>query len=288
MRKKKSLKTILYLLLYVALPGKIMADTVPLEKLLLGKSVVSDVKVRDHFGAFRVNVGFTNLTDDTLDFNLESGRIFNSVDPKLQDLVTVHQLHFVLLPHGRKDSMIYAFCKDKSKRGPTWESELELGPMSKGKILKVCRFLENKDYNLNTVQHAVWVASDSIPVSSVFSREDDRTRIEVLRTFLTDMQNGSHTSYMIEYRSNGPDPSDQVPVYMVLDDEYVVKKEGVVRIVFTDSNGAIVRELLAPTKRPADKFNLHVRMYLDGLISGTYFVRVFRDQYQQREWQIEL
>ena len=45
---------------------------------------------------------------------------------------------------------------------------------------------------------------------------------------------------------------------------------------------------MAPTLRPADRFDLEVNMITNDLKSGLYFIRVLNDGVMQKQWEIFL
>ena len=155
-------------------------------------------------------------------------------------------------------------------------------------LVRLCRHLDRSLLQTSTVQNAVWSVSNNRNINAVYTRGDDLSLVVELKRLLSALTGQAITPYFIEYEQYGDNYWSFRPAYLYLEDSYSVKKEGAVCVVFTDTTGKVIRQLMAPTRRLPDTFKLEVRMFLNGCASGKYFVRVYCDNRIQKQWEIKL
>ncbi|MFM8431773.1 MAG: hypothetical protein ACKOA1_03155 [Bacteroidota bacterium] len=280
-------KALIWQVLFLSIVGIAGAASVSLEEVMDSKSVKATAVIDQGNTGTNIKVVFVNVSNKKQVFHVEAGRIFDVLDGNYQDLITVSTTEVSITPGAKGTVRLRGFCKNRTKGSPRAQNKIVLGEMATGNLLKICEHLDGKQFMDNTFQFAVWSATDGVDIKSVYTKGDDVGQIKVLHKFLSKVLEKPLPSYslFIEYKQVGTNFWESVPNYLYLDADYETTVNGDVRIVFEDSQGKVIRELMRPTYRVYDKYALEVRMYLDGINSGMYKVKVYLGNKVLKEWQ---
>jgi hypothetical protein len=259
------------------------AESVPMAGLLSRGLIKTKVNLLPSQHDFLVQVEVSNNSRERLEFHLEPGRIFNSLPDEFQDLVAVSSIEMVIEPSAITKAVLPAYCKNKHKKGPACTTPMELGPMASDQLVRICRFIADRCFKTETIRDVVWAVSDTIPLPrTLVALEGEKSTAELKRYLDVDLGRAAADHVLdldVLDREDGLE-------FLSIEDRYDLKQKGTVRIVFTDYNGEVLRELMAPTPRPADRFDLEVNMIAKDLKSGLYFIRVLNDGVLQKQWTI--
>jgi hypothetical protein len=262
------------------------AAIVPLEQVLSRGIVNANVRSLGGNLGYCMEAELHNATVDTLEVYVEPGRLLKPYITWYQDIIVMKRQDFRLLPGACSSYRLYAFCCNYGKAAPKPNSVYSIGPMANDSLLKLCRFMNTVQLNESTVQQAVWVVSDHKDINGVYTKGDSFPSVMGLKRVLASITGQRPTPYMIEYRALAHRPWAKQADYLYLEDDYTIRKGGMVRVEFTDAKGVLVRELMAPVQRYPDNYKIEAHLYLNGLSPGRYLVRVFSGSTVEKEWEV--
>jgi len=121
-----------------------------------------------------VDLTVQNLTGDTAFVWVEPGRRLDNPDSGAQDILVVHEIRMVLLPHTKQTAPIFGFCCQASNKAPALNTEFKVGKMAEGNLPWIATFLSKKPYDPGTIQQAVWVFSDNHSTASIIGCKDPK------------------------------------------------------------------------------------------------------------------
>jgi len=143
----------------------------------------------------------SNRINDSLFLAIEPGRILNSFDSAMQDILIIHDENFLLTSGEKIDLSIYGFCCE-SDNGSPWDSAtFSLGAMGDSNLVAIAEFLNENDYPPDIAQEAVWAISDDHSIASVYA--EDVANIDKLKKFLSDLKGVEIPWYSAEYEKSG-------------------------------------------------------------------------------------
>jgi hypothetical protein len=259
------------------------AESVPMGWILSKGLINTKVNLLPANHEFVVQVEVRNNSRERLEFYLEPGRIFNALPDEFQDLIAVSRIEMVLEPSAVTKAVLSAYCKNKHKKGPACTTPMELGPMASEQLVRICRYISDRSFRTETIRHAVWAVSDTIPLPRAFLVLENEKTVAELERYL-DVDLGRATAdHVLDLDTLDLEEGLE---FLSIEDQYDLKQKGTVRIVFTDYHGEVLRELMSPTVRPADRFDLEVNMIAKDLKSGLYFIRILSDGVLQKQWEI--
>lgn len=186
-----------------------------------------------HYGeCMKIELG--NLSYISLEILLETGRKLIPVNDSVQTMIITKEMMITLLPKETKTIFEFAMCIEKPDLPPSPKRKFNVGEMAGGKLLQLTKLIEKHNYQDNTGQQAVWVVSNSLPVSSVSSY--DSAKVKVLRSFFT----GETVSNTYFINSSGATIHGKFTWNM--------DKQGTVSIVVLNDSGFEIGEILCKKK----------------------------------------
>jgi hypothetical protein len=153
-----------------------------------------------HYGKC-IFVKVKNLTNQSLNLSLETGRRLTCVHDSIQDMMVAKSEMFALGPNGSSDFTINAFCTQKHDRSPGESSIFKLDGMSEGYLHELSLLIESLGMLDNTGQTAVWVLTDSVSPNEI--RGSDAAKVKKLKDFVLfaigNMKTERATGFMYDY-----------------------------------------------------------------------------------------
>ena len=97
-----------------------------------------------------------NLSNQSIDLELDNGQILNPKDPFEQDFIITNSLYVQLGPKKEQDIELYAMCIEESDGAPRESSEYEIGPMANAALREFSLFIEDNKYFEPDAQFVMW------------------------------------------------------------------------------------------------------------------------------------
>jgi len=108
-----------------------------------------------------------NKQNNEISLFFEPGRIINSAENNLQDIILTKKMSIKINGYQKKIVPLYGFCCQLSNSSPSFKSNYLLGKMADSGLVKLARFLNQNNFDLTTQQKAVWCLSDNNSLESV-------------------------------------------------------------------------------------------------------------------------
>ena len=218
-----------------------------------GLGEVTGVNISSHYGKC-IGMKVTNLTNNGLIVSLETGRYLTADSNEVQNMLVTQNLMAELQPNQTRRLGIYAMCCEHHDHAPDPKSTFKPGPMSKGNVLKLAQFIEEKKFQSSIAQNAVWALVDNTDISNV--QGDDLLQQKLLREFLSQAtgkplpKEESHTS------RNSMASRESREVYSISCwFDYEVQKASTVSITIYNTSGEVVKELMPPTETKSGSYS---------------------------------
>ena len=147
-----------------------------------------------------MSMSIINRVSDSLFLAIEPGRILNSFDSAMQDILIIHDENFLLVSGEKINLSIYGFCCESNNSSP-WDSAVfSLGAMGDSNLVAIAEFLNENEYPVDIAQEAVWAISNNHPISSVYA--EGVANIDKLKQFLSDLKGVEIPWYSAEYEED--------------------------------------------------------------------------------------
>lgn len=137
---------------------------------------------RENYNTPSMQMVLTNNTAGALLLNLDYGYMLVPADSSLQTMMVTKQMALQLQPKQNKKYLLYAMCTEAHDGGPRPEAKFVLGKRSTGNMLGLAQLINNKDYQTDAAQNAVWCLTDNYGLETVSST--DTTMMYILRRFV--------------------------------------------------------------------------------------------------------
>ncbi len=118
-----------------------------------------------------IRLSLKNLKKKKLEIFVPAGLIFNSIDTFKQDLIIIQDRMLVLEKFQKRSFSLYAMCIQASNASPSKESLFKTGPEAEGNLLKVVKFVDEKNIRTNAAQYAIWAVTDNKRIENINHRE---------------------------------------------------------------------------------------------------------------------
>lgn len=135
-----------------------------------------------------INIALISTSDDTSFLWLEPGRILESVDTAVQDILITREEMMVLAPGERKELAVFGFCSQASCASPD-SSELFLpGKMADPDVVSLANFLNERDniFPVDAIQSAVWCVTDNHDIRDIYG--GDLASVNDLIRYVADLK----------------------------------------------------------------------------------------------------
>jgi hypothetical protein len=135
------------------------------------------------------SVSTENLTNQTVDIDIDCGQKIQSSDSNTQNLVITQAEHVRLNPKKIIVTAVFALCINAHKGSPG-RASFRLGQMAQGALLRISQFIEKKKYQNSNAQSAVWSITDGYAIANIGTdQSSDYEMINELRGFVAKEKN---------------------------------------------------------------------------------------------------
>ncbi|MCF8245724.1 MAG: hypothetical protein K9J37_13880 [Saprospiraceae bacterium] len=143
-----------------------------------------------------------NKSKKKLEVRVPAGQIFEAGDSSLQNLMVSKEENFLVGEGASRIGKLFGFCIEASDGSPGEGSAFKLGKMAEGNLLKMAKYLNEKNMHEHpSAQYAVWAVSDADRLEGI----GDPT----LTKYVADMLGKPMPEYHIKYQS--PPQDRQLP-----------------------------------------------------------------------------
>lgn len=205
---------------------------------------------------------------------IPSGTRFKSEFDDDQDLITVDD-EIIVLNSKSSNHTIDGFCVQRENRSPSVESHFTIVKESNENLIKIANYLNNKSFDEDVKQTALWCVSNNADVSGIY--HSGNKEVEKLRSYvcsLTGQENvwyNTNPNYTIDEERNIIQETTKVEGLIAYD----VTRTGSMRMEVCKENGEVIRTLGGSTpisNLGTYRFNFSIKV--KGWDSGTYSVRL--------------
>jgi len=137
--------------------------------------------VSGHYGPC-MQMEIVSLNSLAMSLNLDYGYSLVPHDSSLQTMIVTQSLIVKVLPKQKKLQKIYAMCTEASDAGPSFTKNFNLGFRSIGSLLDLTKLINQRKYQTDAAQNAVWCLTDNHDISSIYS--SDTAMMYELRRFV--------------------------------------------------------------------------------------------------------
>ena len=203
------MKKILFLLSLVFVLLSLKNDYKPLTiKEALKRNLISyNIKGLGGHQGECVDITIKNTSNIDTTFYFESGRKLISKDASIQDILIIKPFEFMLASGGEINFKGFGFCCQAHNSSPNENSEFEIGNLKNIKLTALANYLHTNKYKEGQMQDAIWVVSDSNPISSIFVPIDDakaERKMMDLKLYVAKLMDISTKNlwYSLEYKTD--------------------------------------------------------------------------------------
>lgn len=211
----------------------------------------------------------TNTTNQALECHIENAYHLESVENRLQDLITTENMYVHLAPKESKDVLINALCGEKNNSSPSEKDTFKLTYKHQNAIEGLTQLLEKYKAYDNTAQQAMWCFTDNHSVESIYDTHTDTLLENKLIDYVCKEKNISKPARI--YKA-----VRQLLFPLELEGSYSHFNENRTTIGFylTDSSNHVLRTIIeddTEARRGTVKFSY---LYRGQFPSGTYFFKM--------------
>jgi hypothetical protein len=201
---------------------------------------------RYHSGYFSECMKYVvkNLTPFDLDLTEAAGRFLMPGDTDLQRMVVTSALHFTLKAGEERTIPLYAMCTEASDGSPVGAAGFRYGSVATGKLSQLVAFIDQKNYQNEAAQAAVWAVTDNYSPYSIY--DHDTSVMNSLRRYVCKLKN-------IPYDPAGERIMNETPLMRYITGTFtfsIYKEQNVDLVVFTNDH-KLVKEVLKDQVYPA-------------------------------------
>ena len=102
----------------------------------------------------------------------EPGRIIDSQDNKLQNIILTKKVQLKIPANQKKIAQLFGFCCQLNNASPKHKSIYHLGKMADSSLVFLTQFLSKNNFDNQTQQNAIWCISDNNSLESIPQKFD--------------------------------------------------------------------------------------------------------------------
>lgn len=233
-----------------------------------------------------VQVQLQNLTHQLLDLKIEAGRVFDTKEKNVQDIMVTHTEDVFLSANQKKNVDVWGMCCQAHNASPGTSSEFTVGKMADSTLVKLANFIdEQKKENSYVAQQAVWTISDMYSLSSI--NGGDKEEVNLFRKFVSDITGRKVPPYDITYlqENNSSVSGHASKIEGVFN--YTVPVNGKITIGIYNANGELVQLIFKDQNHKKGDCKVYYTFNTLHLQPGTYQAKMLMNGNVQREQAIE-
>jgi hypothetical protein len=184
-----------------------------------------------------ISISLFSTSDDTSFIWLEPGRILQSVDTAVQDILITREELLVLAPGEHRELAIFGFCSQASYAPPDSSEQFLPGKMADSTVVMLARFLNERDneFPVDAIQNAVWCLTDNYDIRDIYG--EDLASIHDLINYVADLK-GLDIDFSTDYDQAGNlEPYSQSSVTISGDVEVYFPTDCLANISIVNSEG---------------------------------------------------
>lgn len=112
-----------------------------------------------------------NLSNKSLNINMQAGTIFDNTEDWQQDLMVVEEQMVALNPKNTDFINLQTVCIQPSNGSPALGVSFLLAKIAEGHLLKLAQFISEKKYFTSTSQSAVWAVINGSGMSDIYGED---------------------------------------------------------------------------------------------------------------------
>lgn len=230
----------------------------------------------------------TNLTNDSLEVQLEPGLILDSKKNERQDILVVQEEFFVL---GAKKSLtkkIKGYCCQASKSAPNSGDYYTFNLKSDDALNRLAQFLNNKNYNKDAEQQAIWAISDKKNTANI-TGGNDSLQVE-LRHFVARLKGEPIPWYILETKTinYASGNMETIPINLKGEINFTLPQESYTTMHVLDKKGEEVSKIIKQYLKAGANQKMPLKLPVFGLAKGKYLIelRTEKNIVCQKEFEI--
>jgi len=222
----------------------------------------------------RLKLAVKNNSKDSLQIEMEAGRIFYCNDNSLQPFVVYRSKSVILGPNEEKDSYVDAVCGNASASGcPDGYKGFTRTEMGSDALVGTLNEMEKSDILAEPyIQTLVWIFTNDHPIASLGRKGDSNSPTELI-AIVSKYKGQDVPIYQVRYHdveegssltfSGKPkNISSQINIKLTEQED--------LRIVLKDKNGLVVRYAQHIQNQPPGDISIPLDLDLTGLSQGNY------------------
>ncbi len=204
-----------------------------------------------------------NVTSQSLDIDIDSGQKIQCSDSSAQNLIVTQSEHVRLAPKRKVKTALYAMCINAHKGSPG-KVLFSLGAMAQGSLLRLVQFIEQKKWQNNHAQSAVWSITDNKDIASIGeSVSQDADMINALRGFV------AKEKHIASYPK--ATPKVRAIHFNEGSEDLILQKKAMVEVLLLDKNNAVKKQLMSGQKE-AGILRVNYSIKNTDYLAGRYFL----------------
>jgi hypothetical protein len=218
-----------------------------------------------------ISISLFSTSDDTSYLWLEPGRILQSVDTSVQDILITREEMLVLAPGEQRELTIFGFCSQASLASPDSSEQFLPGQMADSTVVLLARFLNERDNNfpVDAIQGAVWCLTDNHDIRDISG--EDMASIHDLINYVADLK-GLDFDYTLAYDQAGNDePYSQSSVTITGDVQVYFPSDCQANISIVNSEGVEYESFEKLKSYKSGIYNFTFRFTSSNWTPGNYY-----------------
>ncbi|KAA3638531.1 MAG: hypothetical protein DWQ02_05010 [Bacteroidetes bacterium] len=223
-----------------------------------------------------------NLQKKKLEVYVPAGLLFHSLDSVVQDLIIIQDRMLALDKLEGRSFSVYAMCTQASNRSPQKDTRFETGDEAEGALLKVVKFIDEKNIRTSPGQYAIWAVTDDHRIENI--------RHEELAIFTAELLGKPIPKYFIQHENyDRPGQPAFQPRPAVIDGvfEYTTGKDRRVSFGLYNADGELLHEGFKDQLQKKGSHKFKFRFEVRHIESGKYYARLMSDGEVLKELSVE-
>ena len=176
MNMKKLLLSIATLIAIISiLPNNIFAKNPPEAISVLDafkqKLITIKVKGKGGYNGKCLTMEIKNISNKSLNINVQAGTIFDNTEEWQQDLMVVEEQMVALNPKNTDFVNLQTVCIQPGNGSPALGVSFLLAKIAEGHLLKLAQFISQKKYFTSTSQSAVWALINGNSMGEIYGQD---------------------------------------------------------------------------------------------------------------------
>ncbi|MCA0431600.1 MAG: hypothetical protein LCH32_13970 [Bacteroidetes bacterium] len=230
----------------------------------------------------------TNLTNDSIEVQLEPGLIFDSKIDERQDILVIQEEFFVLGGKSSLTKKIKGYCCQASKSAPNSGDSYTFNFKSDYALNKLAQFLNNRNYNANAEQQAIWAISDKKNTANI-TGGNDSLQVE-LRHFVAGLKGEPIPWYILETKTinYASGNMETIPLNLKGEIDFSLPQESYTTMHVLNNKGEEVSKIIKQYLRAGANQKMPLKLPIYGLAKGKYLIelRTEKNIVCQKEFEI--